>query len=322
MKAVKVYSPATIANVACGFDVLGLALKEPVDEMIFRKSDSPGVHICNIIGANLSKESNKNVVGVVLESLLDHLPNNKYGIEVDIFKNIKPGSGIGSSAASAAGAAVGANFLFGNPFKTIDLINFSALGEELACGTPHADNISPAILGGFTLVKGNSKIETSKGEFQIDNMDIVSLPYPRRLWATVIHPQIEIKTSEARKMLKKNVFMEDAILHWGNVGALVSALYTEDYSLLGKCLKDFIVEPIRYVYIPEFNSLKIKCKKAGALGGSISGSGPSVFMFSEGKETAIKVAECMNEIYNKLNIPYKIYISPVNNVGVKAEFIY
>lgn len=311
-KGIKVYSPATIANVACGFDVLGMALNEPVDEMIFRKSNFPGVQICNIKGANLPKQSDKNVVGVVLEKLLHYLPNKKYGIEVDILKNIKPGSGIGSSAASAAGAVIGANYLFGNYFKTNELISFAMEGEKFACGTPHADNVSPAILGGFTLVKNNGTSGT----------EIISLPSLKKLWATIIHPQIEIKTSEARKILKKTVLMKDATIQWGNVGALVSALYREDYCLLGKCLEDFIVEPIRSTYIPAFYSLKTKCKKVGALGGSISGSGPSVFMFSKSKEIANKIAECMNEIYNEMNIQYKIYISPVNNSGVKTEFIY
>lgn len=320
IKGVRVYSPATIANIACGFDVLGLALNEPVDEMIFRKSNTLGVHICNIIGDNsLSKEPDKNIVGVVLKELLRNLPNNKYGIEIDMLKNIKPGSGIGSSAASAAGSAVGANILFGNYFKTRDLIKFSMLGEEFACGTPHADNISPAILGGFTLVNDN----ISDDGYRYRGKKFVSLPYPQDLWVTVIHPQIEIKTSNARKILKKEVPMKDAIIHWGNVGAFVAALYKKDYILLGKSIQDFIVEPIRSSYIPEFYSLKNECKKVGALGGSISGSGPSVFMFSKGKETAIKVAECMDKIYKKLKtIKYKIYLSTINDIGIKYEYIY
>jgi len=310
MKEVQVYSPATIANVCCGFDVMGLALNEPVDKMILRKSHYPGVHISNIQGADLSKQPNKNVVGVVLEELLHHLPNNKYGIEVEIYKNIKPGSGIGSSAASAAGAAVGANLLFGKYFKTTDIVQFALIGEKLACGIGHADNVAPAIMGGFTLVKSYNPLK------------IISLPSPKKLWVTVIHPQIEIKTSEARKILKKEVLMTDAIKQWGNVGALVSALYREDYSLLGSSLEDFIVEPIRLKLIPAFHELKRECKKVGCLGGGISGSGPSVFMFSEGKEKACSVADCMRYVYNKmdLKIDYKIYISTVNNNGVYCSF--
>lgn len=308
MKEVQVYSPATIANISCGFDVLGMALNYPGDKMVLRKSHYPGVHIYNIQGANLPKQSKSNVVGVVLEKLLENLPNNKYGIEVEIYKNINPGSGIGSSAASAAGAAVGANLLFGNCFKTIEIVRFAIEGERLASGSRHADNVAPAIMGGFTLVKSSHPLE------------IISLPSPKNLWVTILHPNIEIQTKIARKILNPNVLMKDAIRQWGNVGALISALYREDYRLISRSLKDFIVEPIRSTYIFNFYELKFECKKVGALGGGISGSGPSVFMLSEGKEIANRVADRMHKIYKKLNIDYNIYISTVNNIGVKAAF--
>lgn len=303
---VKVFSPATIANIAGGFDIIGMALNYPVDEMLLRKSHHPGVHINNISGADLPKQSNRNVVGVVLENILHNIPNNKYGIEVEIYKKIRPGSGIGSSAASAAGAAVGANLLFGNYFNTIEIVRLAMEGERLACGNAHADNISPAIIGGFTLVKSYSPLE------------IISLPTPKKLWSTVLHPNIEIKTYESRKILNKNLSMKDAIIQWGNIGSFVSALYKEDYCLMRKSLDDFIVEPIRSILIPAFYEIKIECKKVGALGGGISGSGPSIFMFSEGKEIAHRVAERMRDIYNKLAIHYSIYISSVNNKGVQS----
>lgn len=308
MKEVKVYSPATIANLSCGFDILGLALSDPIDEMIMRKSHYPGVHITKIQGANLPKKSEKNVVGVVLETILQNLPNNKYGIEVEIFKNIRPGSGIGSSAASASGAAVGANILFGNFFKTIEIIKFAIEGEILASGIGHADNVAPAIMGGFTLIKSYCPLE------------IISLPSPKNLWVTVIHPQIEIKTSSSRRILKEKVLMTDAIRQWGNVGSLVSGLYRRDYCLIGRSLEDFIVEPLRSILIPSFYALKIECLKIGAIGGGISGSGPSVYMLSKGREIANRVAERMHEIYKKMGIQYSIYISSVNYNGIKYEF--
>lgn len=309
MKEVQVYSPATIANISCGFDVLGMALNHPSDKMVLRKSHYPGIHIYNIQGASLPKLSNRNVVGVVLEKILDNIPNNKYGIEVEIYKNINPGSGIGSSAASAAGAAVGANILFGNCFKTIEIVRFAIEGERFASGSRHVDNVAPAIMGGFTLVKSSHPLE------------IISLPSPKNLWVTILHPNIEIKTSEARRILEPKVFMIDAIRQWGNVGALVSALYREDYRLISRSLKDFIVEPLRSPSILKFNELKIECKKVGALGGGISGSGPSVFMLSEGKDMAYRVADCMRDIYNKFNLKLnRIYISTVNKIGVKSAF--
>ncbi len=307
MKEVQVYSPATIANVVCGFDVIGLALNEPVEEIILRKSHYPGVQIINISGADLSKKPDRNVVGVVLEKILQHLPNKKIGIEVEIYKKIKPGSGIGSSAASAAGAAVGANILLGTNFKPIEIIRFAIEGERLASGAGHADNVAPAILGGFTLVRSYFPLE------------IVSLPSPKKLWASIIHPKIEIKTYDARAILNKKVSLKDAIKQWGNVGALVSSLYREDYCLIGRSLEDFIAEPLRSIFIPGFHALKFECKKVGALGGGISGSGPSVFMFSDSKETAEKVAKRMTEIYDALAISYNIYLSTINYTGVKYK---
>ena len=308
-RAVKVFAPATIANVSCGFDIIGLALEEPGDEIILRKSQQMGVCIYKIYGADLSKNPDLNVAGVALQSLMRQLPELKEGLEVEIFKNIQPGSGIGSSAASAAGAVIGANILFGDPFTPIELVRFAMEGERLASGSMHADNVAPAIMGGFTLVRSYRPL------------DIISLHTPEELWVTVLHPNIEVKTSEAREILKKKVFMSDAIRQWGNVGALVAGLYQEDYSLISRSLEDFIVEPVRSILIPAFQELKIECKVSGALGGGISGSGPSVFMLSKGKEKAQIIASRMNEIYEKLGLDYKIYVSPVNRQGVKWEFI-
>lgn len=308
MKEVHVYSPATIANVVCGFDVLGLALNEPVEEMILRKSFCPGIHINNIWGAELPKQSDRNVVGVVLEKMLQHFPNNNVGIEVEIYKIIRPGSGIGSSASSAAGAAVGANILLETNFKPIEIIRFALEGEKLACGSKHADNVAPAILGGLTLVKNYSPLE------------IVSLPSPKNIWATIIHPNIEIKTLDARLILNNKVSLKDTIRQLGNVGSFVSALYRGENNLFGKSLEDLIAEPLRSILIPSFHVLKIECKKVGAIGGGISGSGPSVFMLSESKETAEKVARSMSIIYNALAIDHRIYISTINNTGVQYAF--
>lgn len=308
-KAVRVFAPATIANVSCGFDVMGMALEKPVDEIIIRKSHRAGVHIYKIHGADLPLDPNQNVVGVALESLLSQLPDFSEGFEIEIFKNIDPGSGIGSSAASAAGAVMGANVLLNNPFTSFELVRFAMEGERIASGSAHADNVAPAIMGGFTLIRSYGPLH------------LVSLHTPKELWATVLHPKIEIKTSEAREILKKKVLMSDAIRQWGNVGALVAGLYQEDYDLIGSSLEDFIVEPIRSILIPAFQELKIKCKASGALGGGISGSGPSVFMLSKGREKAEMVALCMERVYTNLGLDYNIYVSQVNQQGIRWEFI-
>ncbi|WP_185868601.1 homoserine kinase [Blattabacterium cuenoti] len=316
MKAIKIFSPATVANVVCGFDIIGLALDFPKDEIHLYKSNHPGIRINKICGSSLPKDPNKNVAFVALQFLLEkyqqkqkfHQKNDqdeKIGFEVELIKNINPGSGIGSSAASAAGVVFGANILLGNPFNNIQLIRFAMEGERIASGTAHADNVAPAIMGGLTLVRSYQPL------------DITRLHAPNELWVSIIHPQIEIKTSDARNILKRKILMTDAIRQWGNIGALVAGLYQENYALISRSLEDVIVEPIRSILIPSFYELKIRCKEIGALGGGISGSGPSVFMLSKGNQTAKKVTEVMNQVYSSLKIGYKTYTSPINQEGLK-----
>jgi homoserine kinase len=306
MDSIKVFAPGTVANVACGFDVVGLAMDAPGDEMIIRRSEQPGVQITAVHGARLSTDPAQNVAGVALQALLQKYDNPDVGFEVEIFKNIQPGSGIGSSAASSAGAVVGANHLLGQPFTPKQLVRFAMEGERLASGAAHADNVAPAIMGGFTLVRSYKPL------------DITGLHTPDDLWVTVIHPQIEVKTSDAREILKQKVLMTDAIRQWGNVGALVAGLYQQNYGLISRALEDVIVEPVRAILIPAFYELKLKCKETGALGGGISGSGPSVFMLSKGEAVARQVADTMDSVYAPLGVDYKVHVSPINKEGVKV----
>lgn len=300
---VRLFAPASIANISCGFDVLGLCLENIGDIMEIRRSNTAGIQITSIKGQDLPLEAEKNVAGVAGLALLAEY-NPQLGFEIYIEKNIKPGSGIGSSAASAAGAVAGINYLLGSPFSTKELIPFAMEGERLACGSAHADNVAPALLGGFTLVRDTNPL------------DICALPTPLELVATVIHPKIEVKTADARAVLKTRVSLEKAISQWANVGALVSSLYEEDYELLSKSLVDGIVEPVRSILIPYFNELKDACKKAGALGSGISGSGPSVFALSRGMTTANHVAQAMQAVLEKTEIPFDIHVSPVKQSGV------
>jgi len=301
---IEIFCPGTIANVSCGFDVLGLALDGIGDRMILRTSANPGIKITKIEGQNLPLETEKNVAGVAALKLLEHL-NSSLGFEIEIYKNIKAGSGIGSSAASSAGAVWGINKLLGEPLSPKELIVFAMEGERLASGVAHADNVAPALLGGFTLVRS------------YEPLDVISLPHPSELYATVIHPQIEIKTSDSRRILKQNISMKQAITQWGNVGALVAGLYTEDYDLIGRSLEDVVVEPIRSILIPEFDTIKAAVLNVGALGCGISGSGPSIFALSKGEEIAKAVAQQMNKIYTPLGIDFEIHHSKINAQGIK-----
>tara|TARA_B100000768_G_C11252463_1_gene364723 strand:+ start:405 stop:1334 length:930 start_codon:yes stop_codon:yes gene_type:complete len=303
MNEIKLFCPASVANVSCGFDVLGFCLDLIGDEMIIRKTAEKGIKILKIYGQDLPLDTLKNVSGAAGLELLESYPVD-FGFEIEIYKRIKAGSGIGSSAASSAGAVFGINELLGKPFTRKELIQFAMKGEELASGVPHADNVAAVLLGGFTLVR-NSK-----------ELDVISLPTPSQLYATVLHPKIELKTSDARAVLKKKILLEKAIEQWGNLAALVSGLYTNNYDLIGRSLVDVVVEPNRSALIPGFKELKNIAMISGALGSGISGSGPSMFALSKGKETAISVGDAMSKKFDSYDIEFEIHISKVNPEGI------
>jgi len=304
IEQIKILSPATVANVSCGFDVLGFCLETIGDEMVIRKTTRKGIRITKIEGYDLPFETEKNVAGVSALALYNELKPD-CGFEIEIYKKIKPGSGIGSSSASAAGSVYGMNDLLGKPFNKTQLTNFAMKGEALASGSEHADNIAPAIFGGFTLVKSTNPLE------------VLQLPTPNDLYATIIHPQIEVKTSEARAILPKEIPLKDAITQWANVGSLVHALHTNDYDLIKRSLDDVIVEPYRSQLIPHFAEVKKATLTSGALGCGISGSGPSLFALSKGIDTARAVEEAMKNVYKKSAIDFYTFVSQINVDGIK-----
>lgn len=300
---VKIFAPATIANVVCGFDVLGMALNDPFDIMQVTLTDEPGIRITHNDIYQLPTIPEQNVAGVSLLELMQEL-EHPYGFDLIIEKQIKPGSGLGSSAASAAGAVFAANNLLGNIFSKEDLVRFAMAGEKLASGVKHADNISPGIFGGITLIRS------------IFPLDIVSLNAPP-MFVTVVHPQIEVKTSDAREILRKEVLLKDAIKQWGNIAGLVAGFMKCDYGLISRSLEDVIIEPVRSMLIPGFDEVKKRSVEAGALGGGISGSGPSIFMLCEKKNTAEKVEKIMKDIYDNTGLKYHTYVTTINNDGIK-----
>ena len=312
---IKIKAPATVANMVCGFDILGFAVSSPYDEMemrwMARAENEASITIINIDEYNLPTDPEKNVAGAALLAFLEEYEekqNNskasKIKFEVKINKLIKPGSGVGSSAASSAGAVVGANYLVGNIFSKDDLVRFAMNGEKLASGVKHADNIAPCIFGGVTLVRS------------IFPLEIIALPSPT-LHVTIVHPQIEVRTSDARSILRQQVLLKDAIKQWGNIAGLVAGLMKSDYDLIGRSLEDVIIEPVRSILIPGFDALKLACKQAGALGGGISGSGPSIFMLSKTKEIAIAVEKEMKQLYDGIGLPHHTYVTSINQTGVE-----
>lgn len=303
-KSIKVFAPATVANVGCGFDVLGFAVNQPGDEVELRIKPDKSVTISRITGddGKLSTDPMQNTAGISVIRYLEKIGFDK-GIDIVLHKKMPLGSGLGSSAASAVAAVFGVNELLDRPMNTEDLAVFAMEGERIACGSAHADNIAPSLLGGFVLIRS------------YDPLDIVKIPTPVSLYATIVHPHIEIKTKDARELLRKQILLKDAVQQWGNVGGLIAGLMQSDYGLIGRSMQDVIVEPIRSLLIPGFQDVKDAALEAGALGGGISGSGPSIFAISASAAVAETAGENMKKAFEKIQIESDLYVSKINHKG-------
>ena len=305
---VKVFAPATVANVICGYDVLGFALNEPGDEVEISLKSDPGIELAEITGDNglLPKDPSKNTVTATIKGILKKVGKENLGVSVKLHKKMPIGSGLGSSAASTVAGIYGVNKLLGDPLSVKELMPFAMQGEEIACGQGHADNVAPSLYGGFVLIRS------------YDPLDIIPLPTPEKLIATVIHPQIEIQTRDARKIVRQHILLKDAIGQWGNIAGLVSGLYREDYGLIGRSLEDKLIEPSRAILIPEFYNIKKKALELGALGFGISGSGPSVFALSKDEKTAHNIKTMVQSEFDIIGIPSEAYVSKINAEGPKV----
>jgi homoserine kinase len=305
MESIRVYAPATVANVACGFDIFGFAVNRPGDEVVLTKKSTPGIVIKEITGddGRLPKEVAKNTAGIAILKYLEFIGHPDQGFELSLHKDMPLGSGLGSSAASAVAGVFAANELMGKPLSQKDLLPFAMEGERVACGSAHADNVGPSLLGGFVVIRS------------YDPLDIIQLTTPTDLYASIVHPQIEVNTKDARRILEQEITLGKTITQMGNVAGLVAGLLTADYDLIGRSLVDVIVEPARSILIPQFQEVKAAALGAGALGCSISGSGPSLFALSKGEETANQVAIAMSKAFNSVGIGSEYYVSRINQQG-------
>lgn len=301
---IKVFASATVANVSCGFDVLGFAVDHPGDEVIITKTANAQVKIGQISGddGRLSRDPSLNTVGVAVQNFLTHI-GSRQGVEIVLNKKMPFESGLGSSAASAVAGVYAINELLDRPLNQKQLLPFAMQAEEIACGSAHADNVAPSLLGGFVLIRS------------YDPLDVIQLPTPEELYATIIHPRIEVKTKDAREILKKSIQLKDAVVQWGNVAGLVTGLLQSDYDLIGRSMRDVIVEPVRSLLIPGFDQVKQVALDQGALGAGISGSGPSIFSLSRGEEVAKKVGDQMKNTYDRLGIENQVFVSKINVSG-------
>ena len=302
--SIKVFAPATVANVTCGFDILGFAVDQPGDEITLKKSDSGRVKILKITGDDgaLPLDPDKNTCSVVIKMFLKDLDSDQ-GIDIYLDKKMPLGSGLGSSAASSVAAIFAINELLGKPKKLEDLLPYAMEGERAACGAAHADNVAPGLYGGFVLIRS------------YDPLDVIRLKTPDKLYATLVHPHIEVKTKDAREILRKQIYFKDSIKQSGNVAGLITGLLTSDYDLISRSMHDYIVEPIRSILIPGYSEVKDVVMEMGALGAGISGSGPSIFALSKDQEIAEKIGVEMKNLYTGFNIESETYVSKVNQFG-------
>lgn len=304
MDKIKVFSPGSITNLSCGYDILGVCLNNRGDEITVTKTENKGIIIKSNDDYNISNDINKNVAGIAAQALLKKT-STEFGFEIEIKKGIKPGSGIGSSAASSAGTVFAINQLLDSPFSQLDLIKFSMEGEKFVSDSYHADNVAPIILGGITLVRS------------INEIDVIKLPTPKSLEVIIIRPNIEIKTSDSRKVLRKKIKIEEMVQQSANLGSFVSSLYNEDFNLMSRSIVDIIAEPNRRILIPEFDNIIKLSKINGAIAAGISGSGPSIFSLSKDTIISEKILKATTDHYNKLGISYDGFISKINTTGIK-----
>ncbi len=308
MKEIKVFAPATVANVVCGFDVLGFAVNEPGDEVTMRLVDEPGVRLLKITGdeGRLPLDSAKNTVSASVQHYLNYLNRLDVGVEIELHKKMPIGSGLGSSSASTVAGLFAINQLMGNLLTAKELVPFAMKGEELACGYGHADNVAPALMGGFVLIRS------------YEPLDIIALPTPSNLFAAIVYPEVDVPTKDARQMIRAKVLLKDAVTQWGNVAGLVSGLFLNDIDLVGRSMKDVLIEPVRSILIPDFERLRSLAMDNGAVGFGISGSGPSVFALTKDEETARKITNAQQQHLNKLKINSNAYVSSVNAEGPRV----
>lgn len=303
-QTIRVFAPATVANVSCGFDIFGFAVHEPGDEVILTLRDTPGVRIPAIHGDEglLPLNPVKNTAGVAAQAFLNTYAPDA-GVDIELFKGLPIGSGLGSSAASAAAVLFGLNRLLGHPADSKALLEFGLQSEKMACGSAHGDNVIPSLLGGFVLIRS------------YDPLDVRHLPIPEDLYCTLIYPHVEIETRKARELLPQSLSLKTAIRQWGNTAGLAAGLCLSDYALIARSMIDLVAEPVRAGLIPQYEELKRSAKETGALGCGISGSGPTVFALSIGEKLAESVRTAMESVYKQSDIISKTWVSALNPEG-------
>ena len=304
MDSIKLHAPATIANIACGFDVLGICLDAPYDEIEIKKISSREVVINSIKSSfsDIPVIPNQNTGGIpALMIIKDYCLD--FGFEINIKKGIPLCGGLGSSAATAAGVTYGINKLLNNKLSKEEVVKYALEGEKISSKTPHADNIGPCINGGFVIIKSTNPLE------------LINVPVGD-YYFSIIHPEIKISTKMARELLPENIKLKDAVKQWGNIASLVYGFTSNNINLIKSSMEDYIVEPVRSKLIPHYDEVKENALVNGAIGCSISGSGPSIFSISENYENSKRILLGMERVFSSHSISYHSYLSKINTTGI------
>lgn len=305
--SIAVFAPATVANVVCGFDVLGFAVDAPGDEVIMRITDKPGIAISKITGddGRLPLNPEKNTVSVSVQHYLNSIGRTDIGFDIELHKKMPIGSGLGSSSASTVAGLFAAKTLLNDTRDVAELLPFAMKGEEMACGHGHADNVAPALMGGFVLIRS------------YDPLDVIRLPHPKGLYCAIVFPDVDVPTREARQIIRNKILLKDAVTQWGNIAGLVSGLYTNDIGLIGRSMQDVLIEPVRAMLIPDFYLMREIAMENGAVSFGISGSGPSVFAFTRDEQTAHVITQKLKAHLTGIRIGSQVYVSGINDAGPK-----
>jgi len=305
MDSVKVFAPASVANVGCGYDTMGFAIEGVGEEVMIGKRSDNQLVIKEVIGADLSRDSKQNVASIAIQSLLDDLGKNQ-GMDITIVKHFKPGSGLGSSASSAAGAVFAANELLGAPYEKKELLPFALEGEAYASKCYHADNVAPSLLGGFQVIRA------------YDPLDLFEVKIGMDLHVLVVFPDVEVKTAASKGLLPKEISVPTARNQWANTAGLIQALNIGDTQLLKRSIEDHVAEPVRKSMIPHYEDVKQIAAETEAVGFNISGSGPSMFALFSEKEMMVKMAEKVKSLYANTDFEFRVYQTKIDSSGCRV----
>jgi len=306
-RKIRVFAPASVSNLGCGFDIFGMALERPGDEVVVRAAEGSGIVSVSVTGdgGRVPTDPARNAAALAVDGVLDRL-GSAAGVAIEVRKGIPLASGLGGSAASAVAGAVATDALLGGDLDRTALLECAMIGERKGSGADHADNAAPSLIGGFVLVLPGRPPQ------------MVQLPTPDDLMVAVAHPSMEVETRRARMILGDTIPLAAGVRQWGNAAGMVAALFRGDWELIARCMRDAVAEPVRAQLVPGFDAVKASALQAGAVAAGLSGSGPSVLALCRGRAAAERAAAAMAEAFREAaGVSSDLVVSRANAEGAR-----